>query len=79
MPTAAMRVAIRNEKRIPKAPRPIDNRIYATKNLPEVARTSKIRTFLALDIPSKAKRAIKLIGERASNTIATHKNSLSDA
>ena len=66
------------EKRIPKAPRPIDTRIYATKNLPEVERISKISTLLALDIPSKAKRAIKLIGERASNATATHKNSLRD-
>jgi hypothetical protein len=57
----------------------MDSRIYAAKNLAEVARTSKISTALALDIPSRAKRAIKLIGERVSNTTATHKSSFRDA
>src|SRR5829696_8264045 len=37
MVIAATRLAIMKDKRIPKAPKPIDSRIYADKNLAPVA------------------------------------------
>src|SRR5919109_542065 len=69
---APTRLAIMKEKRIPKAPKPIDTRIYAVKNLAPVAAIVKTSTLLAFEIPSNAKRLMKLIDEKTSNTTATN-------
>src|SRR5215216_27707 len=70
MVIAVTRLAIINDKSMPKAPKPIDNRIYADKNLAPVAAISKTSTLLAFEIPSNAKRLTKPIGERISSATA---------
>jgi hypothetical protein len=72
MVIAVTRLAIMKEKRIPKAPKPIVSRIYAIKNLATLAAISRTRTVLAFEIPSNAKRLMKVIGEKTSNAMATN-------
>jgi hypothetical protein len=72
MVTAATKLAIMKEKRIPNAPRPIESKINAVKNLATVETISKTNTLFAFEIPSNAKRPTKLIAGRTSNAMDTH-------